>query len=129
MTTRPLNTSWPSIYKTFWNQKIIKLISKDFPQMWKFVKEFIHTCNMCAWTKAPHHQSYGFLQPLPILKCPFISMDFIIDLPCSKSFNYSLVLVYLFIKMMYFVPITKIVTSEHILKLLYKYHGLPLDIV
>ncbi len=101
--------------------------------MWKFVKEFIHACNMCAQAKAPHHHPYGLLQPLPILKSPwpFISMDFIIDLPCSKSFNSILVLVDLFTKMTYFIPITKTLTSESILNFfsIYKYHDLPLGIV
>ncbi len=85
------------------------------------MKEFIHTCNMCAQAKAPRHHPYGLLQPLPIFKSPwpFISMDFIIDLPCSKSFNHILVLVDLFTKMMYFIPITKTVTSECILKLFF----------
>jgi hypothetical protein len=35
---------------------------------------------MCPQTKAPHHQPYGLLQPLPIPKNPWysISMEFIL---------------------------------------------------
>ena len=70
--------------------KTIELISKDFwwPQMWKLVKEFLTTCDICSHSKIPRHRPYGLLRPLEILEKPWtsISMDFIVDLPSSKGF-------------------------------------------
>ena len=48
--------------------KTLELISRDFwwPQMWKDVKEFVLSCDICARSKTPRHRPYGLLQPLPI---------------------------------------------------------------
>ena len=59
--------------------KTLDLISRGYwcPQPWKFVKEFIKTCDTCARSKLIHHMTYGLLQPLPIPNQPWasISMD------------------------------------------------------
>jgi hypothetical protein len=134
-TTHSLNTSWPSIYKTFWNKKNHRTYFKRFLVATKVevCERIHHTCNMCGRAKAPRHHLYGLLQPLPIFKSPwpFISMDFIIDLPCSKSFDSILVLVDLFTKMMYFIQSLRLwqVSIFWNFSSIYKYHGLPLDIV
>ena len=78
---------------------------------------------------------YGLLQPLPILEKPWssISMDFIVDLPESKTFDSIFVVVDRLTKMAYFVPCNKSVTGEEAARLflenVYKYHGLPDDII
>ena len=43
--------------------KTMELISKDFwwPQMWKSVKEFVTTCDICSHSKIPRHRPYGLL--------------------------------------------------------------------
>ena len=66
--------------------KTIELVSGDFwwPQMWKLVKEFVRTCNVCARTKAPRHHPYGLLHSLPILQ--------------SLEFQDALQTLYLFLK-------------------------------
>ncbi len=61
-------------------------------------------------------------------------MDFIIDLPCFKSYDSILVVCDLLTKMIFFIPITKRMTIEGIIKLFlnniyYKYRGLQLNIV
>jgi hypothetical protein len=67
-----------------------------WPKMYKDVKEFIRSCDICQKVKAKRHAPYGFLQPLPILARPFdtITMDFIPELPLTRSgFNNILVIV------------------------------------
>jgi hypothetical protein len=88
--------------------KIMELISRDFwwPQMWKTVKDYVTTCDTCSRCKIPRHQPYELLQPLPIPETPWtsISMDFIVDLPKSKSFDSVFVVVDWLTKMAHFVP-------------------------
>ena len=58
----------------------------------------------------------------------FVSMNFIVDLPPSKSFDCICVVVDRFSKMAHFVPCKKTITSEDKAKLfidnIYRYHGL-----
>jgi hypothetical protein len=46
--------------------KTIKLISRDFwwPQMWKSVKDYVTTCDICSYSKVPRHRPNGLLLPL-----------------------------------------------------------------
>ena len=117
--------------------KTMELISRDYwwPQMWKFVKEFIRSCETCARAKIPRHRPYGLLQPLPISKGPWLSlsMDFITDLPSSNLKDSILVVVDRLTKMAHFIPCNKTITGEETAKLflenIYRIHGLPNDIV
>ena len=117
--------------------KTMELISRDFwwPQMWKLVKEFVTTCDICSRSKIPKHRPYRLLRPLEIPKKPWtsISMDFIVDLPPSKGFDSIFVVVDRLTKMAHFVPYNKTVTGEETARLfidnVYKYHGLPDDII
>ena len=117
--------------------KTMELISRDFwwPQMWKSVKEYVTTCDICSRSKIPRHRPYGLLHPLPILEKPWssISMDFIVDLPPSKGFDSIFVVVDRLTKMAHFVPCDKTVTGEETARLfidnIYKYHGFPDDII
>jgi hypothetical protein len=65
--------------------KTMELVSGDYwwLQLWKFVKEFMGSCDTSIHARNPHHHLHGLLQPLsvPISPCSLISMDFIIDLP------------------------------------------------
>ena len=96
--------------------KTMELISRDFwwPQMWKSVKEFVTTCDICSRSKIPRHRPYGLLRPLEIPKKPWtsISIDFIVDLPPSKGFDSIFLVVDQLTKMAHFVPCNKRVTGE-----------------
>lgn len=117
--------------------KTMELISRDFwwPQMWKSVKEYVTTCDICSRSKIPRHRPYGLLHPLPIPEKPWssISMDFIVDLPPSAGFDSIFVVVDRLTKMAHFVPCNKTVTGEETAKLfldnIYRHHGLPDDII
>jgi hypothetical protein len=121
----------------FGYNKTLELISRDFwwPQMWKDVKEFVLSCDICSRSKNPRHRPYGLLQPLPVPRRPWssVSMDFITDLPPSNSFDSIFVLVDRLTKMAHFVPCKKTSSSEDTARLfldnVYRYHGLPDDIV
>ena len=121
----------------FGYNKTMELISRDFwwPQMWKVVKEYVTTCDTCSRSKIPRHRPYGLLQPLPIPEKPWtsISMDFIVDLPLSKTFDSIFVVVDRLTKMAHFIPCHKTVTGEETAKLfvdnVYKIHGFPDDII
>jgi hypothetical protein len=46
----------------------MELILHDFwwPQMWKTVKDYVTTCDICSCSKVPRHRPYGLQCPLPI---------------------------------------------------------------
>ena len=121
----------------FGYNKTSGLISRDFrwPQMWKDVKEFVLSYNVCARSNTPRHRPYGLLQPLPIPRQQWssISMDFITDLPPSNSFDNIFVVVDRLTKMAHLVLCKKISSSEDtsrfFLDNVYCYHGLPDDII
>jgi hypothetical protein len=105
----------PSVGHFSFNQ-IMELISRDFwwPKMWKLVKEYINSCDTCSWSKVPRHRPHGLLQPLSIPLVPWtsISLDFITDLPISKSFDSILIIIDRFTKMAHFIPCSKNITGK-----------------
>jgi hypothetical protein len=93
------------------------------------VKEFVGFCDGCGCAKNPPHCLNGLVQPLPIPAFPFssISMDFIVDLPQSNSFDSILVVVDCLMKMAHFIPYNTSITGEKTAKLfldhVFHYHG------
>jgi hypothetical protein len=118
-------------------KKTLELVSRDFwwPQMWKAIKEFVLSYDTCSKLKNPRHHPYGLLQSLPIPRQPWssVSMDFITDLPSLRNFNAIFVFVNQLTKMVDFFPYTKTMTGEETVRLfvdnVYRYHGLPDDII
>ncbi len=49
--------------------KTMELVSWYYwwPQLWKYVKEFVGSCVVCVWAKNPRRHPHELLQPLPIL--------------------------------------------------------------
>jgi hypothetical protein len=86
----------------------MELIFRDYwwPQLWKFVKEFVGSCDVCACAENFHHHPHGPLQPLLIPTSPWssISMDFILDLSQFNTFDSILVVVDSLTKMAHFIP-------------------------
>ncbi len=64
-------------------------------QLWKYVKEFVRSCDVYAQAKNFCHCPHGLFQPLSILTSSWssISMDFITHLPPSSSYDSILVVV------------------------------------
>jgi hypothetical protein len=115
----------------------MELVSRDYwwLQLWKFVKEFVGSCDVCVHAKNPRHRPHGLLQPLPIPTSPWslISMDFIMDLPRFNSFDSILVVVDHFMKMIHLIPYNKSIINKKIVKLfldhVFHYHGFPKDVI
>jgi hypothetical protein len=107
--------------------------SSWWPQLWKYVKEFVGSSNVYVRANNLRHRFQGLFQPLPILasSCSSISMDFIIDFPPSNSYDSILVVVDHLKKMIQFIPCAK--TSETTTKLffdhVFRYHDFPKDII
>jgi hypothetical protein len=117
--------------------KTIKLVSQDYwwPQLWKYVKEFVKSCDVCTWAKNLRHHPHGLLQPLPIPFAPWfsISMDFITYLPLSNSFDSILVVVDHLTKLVHLIPCNKLIIGERTTKLflgcMFPYFGLLKDVI
>jgi hypothetical protein len=121
----------------FWIQQNhgVNVLRLLVAMLWKYVKEFVGSCDVCVRAKNPHHCPHGLLEPLPIPTplWPSISMDFIIDLPPSSSYDSILVVVYRLTKMAYLILCTKTIIREGIAKLfldhVFWYHSVLEDIV
>jgi hypothetical protein len=66
-----------------------------WPRMFRDIKRYVSTCDICQKTKPRRHTLVGLLQPIPIPSQPFevVSMDFIAELPSSSGFDNILVIV------------------------------------
>lgn len=118
-------------------EKTIKLVGRDYywPNMAKFIRDYVNSCFQCCKNKNRHHKKYGQLQPLPIPDGPWtsLSMDFISQLPVSNGFDSILVIVDRFSKMSIFVRSHTTATSLDLATIfidrVFSKHGLPEDIV
>jgi hypothetical protein len=86
----------------------MELMSQNYwwPQLWKYVKEFVGFCDIYVRVKNPHHHLHGLFQPLLILASMWfsISMDFITNLPPFSSYGSILEVVDCLTKMVHFIP-------------------------
>ena len=117
--------------------KTIELITRNYtwPQLREFVKDYISSCDLCNRCKPSRHKQYGLLKSLPVPDVPWksISMDFIVSLPESNNYTAILVIVDRLTKMSHFIPTTNNVDAPQTAQLffdhIYRYHGLPSDII
>ena len=111
------------------------------PRLRDKVNAHVLACNICQRTKHDRHKPYGELQPLPAPRGAWksISMDFITDLPPSKTWTSSdtydtiLVVVDRLTKYAYFIPFYKTGTTRQLAQVLiervFSNHGTPEYIV
>jgi len=96
-------------------EKTLELVSRDYfwPGMRRFINEYVSTCDTCARNKAPRHRRHGQLRPLPIPSGPWrsVSMDVIVELPPSSSYDAIYVCVDRFNKMAHFCPTNSNITA------------------
>ncbi|MBW0527460.1 hypothetical protein O181_067175 [Austropuccinia psidii MF-1] len=117
-------------------EKTLKLVKQDihWSGMNQFIKDYVSSCQQCSINKNIHHKKFGILKPLPIPKGPWIcpSMDFITQLPLSKSFDSILVIVDQFSNTAVFIPTMSSITSPDLahlfIKNIFSKHGLPSSI-
>jgi hypothetical protein len=118
--------------------KTIELVRRNFfwPEMEKFIKDYVPSCPECQRNNAARHAQYERLPPLELAYRPWnsISMDIIIELPVSYRCSLVCVIVNHFTKMVHFIPskdgekkATDLV--KIFLKEVLRFHGLPSNIV
>jgi Integrase zinc binding domain len=103
-----------------------------WPRMNNDVRDYIKSCDSCQRIKASQQVPAGLLQPLPIPLRPWeqVSMDFITQLPATKTGHDAIVVfVDTFSKMVHFVPTKTTATAPDTTHLffnhVFKLHGLP----
>ena len=117
--------------------RTFELVARDFwwPGLRQQVREFVASCETCKRAKAPRHQQFGPLQPLPTPARPWasLSLDFITDLPASEGHTVILVVVDRLTKMGHFIPLPALPTAEAtataLVRQVFRLHGLPNDVV
>ena len=106
-----------------------------WPDMKEEVVNYVQSCIICQRNRPEYKKMAGLLQPLPIPSAPWesISMDFIMGLPKSRSYDSILVVVDQFSKMASFIPTHEKVSANQVAELLFanvfKNWGMPLDML
>jgi hypothetical protein len=101
--------------------KTMELVFQNYwwPQLWKYVKEFVKSCDVCVHVKNFHCCHHGLLQQflIPSSRMVFISHGLHHNLPPSSSYDSILVVVDHLMKMVHFILCTK---KIHIIKICLK---------
>jgi hypothetical protein len=88
--------------------KTYSLVARHYhwPGMRAFINTYVKGCDTCQRNKTPRHLPVGLLQPLPIPSgpCRSISIDAIVKLPKSDSYDSIMVIVCRLTKMAHFLP-------------------------
>src|SRR5690606_21533840 len=121
----------------FGQHKTLELIRRNFywPKMEEMVEHYVSTCDNCQRNKTTRHKRFGLLHPLETPYAPWdsISMDFIVQLPQSAGHTQIWVVVDRFTKMARFIALPTKCKAPDLAKLflkeIFRFHGLPLDIV
>ena len=118
--------------------KTIELIRQNFswPKMNERIIDFVRSCPECLQNKVSRHQPYGLSSPLEFPYAPWqsIARDFITNLPVSEDCNQLWVIIDRFTKMAHFLLLrtegkTAADLAVIVAREVWKYHGLPTDIV
>jgi len=94
-----------------------------WPQMSRYIGQYVSTCDLCLQTKPWQHSPVGELQPLFVLDewWDTLSVDFIVELPESSGHNTVMTVVNSVSKRVHFVPTHTIVTVEEVARLFLHY--------
>ncbi|KAK3520635.1 hypothetical protein QTP70_029419 [Hemibagrus guttatus] len=126
-----LDTGHPGVNET------LSLLKDHFwwPNTASDVRRYVQGCRDCAMSKSPRHLPSGKLLPLPVPNRPWshLGVDFITDLPVSKSCTCIFVVVDRFSKSCRLIPLkglpTAMETAELMFNHIFRYFGIPEDIV
>jgi len=124
-------TGHPGCWKT------LELVSRNYwwPQMSRYIGQYVSTCDLCLWTKPWRHSPVGELQPLsiPDAQWDMLSVDFVVELPESFRHDAVMTVVDSVSKRVHFILTHTMVTAEGVAKLflhhVWKLHGLPKRVV
>jgi len=124
-------TGHPGCWKT------LELVSRDYwwPQMSRYIGQYISTCDLCLRTKPIRQAPVGELHPLriPDSQWDTLSVDFVVELPLSSGHDAVITVVDSVSKQVHFIPTHTTVTAEGAARLflhqVWKLHGLPTCVV
>jgi len=117
--------------------KTLELVSRDYwwPQMSRYIRQYVGTCDLCLRTKPIRQVPVGELHPLRILdsRWDMLSVDFVVELLLSSGHNAVMMVVDSVSKQAHFIPTHTTVTAEGAARLflhqVWKLHGLPTYVV
>ncbi|KAK3508553.1 hypothetical protein QTP70_032207 [Hemibagrus guttatus] len=126
-----LGTGHPGIHET------LSLLKERFwwPNMTVDVTRYVQGCEGCVMSKDPRHLPAGKLLPLPVPSCPWshLGVNFVTDLPTSREHTCIFIVVDRFSKSCHLLPLkgppTALETAELIFNHVFRYFGIPEDIV
>jgi transposase InsO family protein len=127
--------TWIAGHAGHW--KMLELVLRNYwwSQMSRFIGLYVSTCDLCQRTKAVCKPPLGELHSLetPSECWDTISVDFVVELPDSNSYDAVMVIVNSLGKRAHFIPTHTTVTVEGtaqiFLKEVWKHHGTPLQVV
>jgi len=103
--------------------------------MFRYIGQYVSTCDLCLRTKPIRQALVGELHPLWILDLQWdtLSVDFVVELPLSSEHNAVMTVVNSVSKQAHFIPTHMTVTVEEAARLflhqVWKLHGLPKCVV
>jgi len=117
--------------------KTLELVSQNYwwPQMSRYIGQYVSTCDLCLWTKRWRHFPVGELQLLSILdaRWDILSVDFVVELLEFSGHDAVMTVVDSVSKRVHFVPTHTTVTAEGAARLflhhVWKLHGLSKRVV
>ena len=117
--------------------KTLELLARHhyWPKMYKEVDQFVINCYTCQRARTSCHVPFGMLHPMPIPDGAWrhISMDFMVGLLWSNSYNTILVVVCRLTKMRHFIPYQDTCIAEQLADFytqnIFHLHGLPKTVV
>jgi len=96
--------------------KALELVFQNYwwPQMSRYISQYISTCNLCLWTKPWRHSPVGELQLLSVPDAQWntLSVDFMVELLESSGHDAVITVVDSVSKRVHFVPTHTTVTAE-----------------
>jgi len=117
-------------YPEHW--KTLELVSRDYwwPQMSRYIRQYVSICNLCLRTKPMRQVLVGELHPLqiPDSRWDTLSIDFVVELPSSSRHDAVMTVVDSVSKQVHFIPMHTTVMAEGAARLflhqVWKLHGL-----
>ena len=113
--------------------KTLELVFRNYwwPQMSRYIRQYVSTCDLCLRTKPIRQALVDKLHPLRILNSRWdtLSVDFVVELPLSSRHDAVMTVVDSVSKRAHFILTHMTVTAEGAARLflhqVWKLHGLP----
>jgi len=101
--------------------KMLELVSRNYwwPQMSRYIRQYVSTCDLCLRTKPIRQALVGELHPLQILDSRWdaLSVDFVVELSLFSRHDAVMTVVDSVSKRAHFIPMYMTVTVEEAARL------------